>query len=283
MSRTLVFGASGFIGQELLLRLSGKITAISRSKIMDDSSSIKWCTGDLTKKETVLPPSLLAGAQVAYHLAANLENKPQVTQAIVTLCETLNVKRLIMLSQTGSKFAAQDPWHQQAYLSEAAAINSEIPEVILVRVPILVSKKKTSPFDLYLKEFFKFPFFYPIFKAKSECALVSVEDLSIYLEKLSKVEVSDPRNIIDLATSKFTMKSIMSHAVTQYALKPKIGLGHFLGGWLSALVDLWGKKQGRKAMRRSIYRAFAMESEKEALPSGLPKPRVYESIKDIYL
>ncbi|MEI8024840.1 MAG: NAD(P)H-binding protein [Pseudomonadota bacterium] len=283
MSRTLVFGASGFVGQELLLRLSGKITAISRAKIMDDSSSIKWCTGDLTKKETVLPANLLAGANTAYHLAASFESKPQVTEAIVTLCEKIGVKRLIMLSQTGCKFDGLDAWHKDSYIAEGVAINSVIPEVILVRVPILVSKKKTSPFDLYIKEFFKLPLFYPVFKAKSECALVSVEDLSIYLEKLSKTEVSEPRNIIDLATSKFTMKAIMSNALTQYALKPKIGLGHFLGSWLSALIDLWGRKQGRKAMRNSIYRALANQPDLEMVPSGVPNPRVYKSIKEIYL
>ena len=283
MSRTLVFGASGFVGQELLLRLSGKITAISRAKIMDDSSAIKWCSGDLTKKDTVLPAHLLAGANTAYHLAASFESKPQVTEAIVTLCEKLGVKRLIMLSQTGSKFGGMDAWHKDSYVAEGVAINSVIPEVIIVRVPILVSKKKTSPFDLYIKEFFKLPFFYPVFKAKSECALVSVEDLSIYLEKLLKAEVSEPRNIIDLATSKFTMKAIMSHALTQYAPKPKIGLGHFLGSWLSALIDLWGGKQGRKAMRHSIYRALAIQSDLEMIPSGIPNPRVYKSIKEIYL
>ncbi len=283
MSRTLVFGASGFVGQELLLRLSGKITAISRAKIMDDSSSVKWCSGDLTKKDTVLPANLLSGANTAYHLAANLENKPQVTETIVALCEKLGVKRLIMLSQTGSKFGGMDAWQKDPYIAERMAINSVIPEVIVVRVPILVSKKKTSPFDLYIKEFFRLPFFYPVFKAKSECALVSVEDLSIYLEKLSKAEVSEPRNIIDLATSKFSMKAIMSHALTQYALKPKIGLGHFLGSWLSALIDLWGRKQGRKAMRQSIYRALANQPEPELNPSGIPNPRVYKSIKEMYL
>ena len=282
MSRTLVFGASGFVGQELLSRLHGKVTAISRAKIMDDSSSVKWCSGDLTQGSSTLPQGLLTGAGVAYHLAANHHHKPQVTQTIVSLCEAHGVKRLIMLSETGSRFGASDEGFNQQYKAEGLAINSMIPEVIIVRVPLLVSKKKSSPFDLYIKEFFRFPLFYPIIRAKSQCALVSVEDLAIYLEKLSKSEVSEPRNIIDIATSQFTMKSIMSFALTQYSQKPKIGLGHIFGSLLGFMIDYWGRKSGRKTMRQNLNRALSTDSEALQLPSGLPKPKVYTSVQEVY-
>lgn len=283
MNRVLVFGASGFIGQSLLPRLDQNITAISRAKIMDDTKTIKWCTGDLTKDTTKLPHNLLQHASVAYHLGPLFSNVLTVAKNAIKIAEDSKVKRLVMVSLSGSHAHSHDPWHQGNYEAELVAINSSIPEVIIVRVPLLISRTNSdSKFELYVKGLLNLPLIYPIFRSKDKCFLAAVEDLAIYLSKLGNIEIYDPRNIIDFSTTQFSMAAIFSKVKVRHCKKKKLGLGSFVGVFVAKIIDFFTDGKGDRVKTRQMIQQIISSLPEAELPPGVPKPRLYKSVEDVY-
>jgi uncharacterized protein YbjT (DUF2867 family) len=283
MNRVLVFGASGFIGQALLPRLNQNVTAISRAKIMDDTKTIKWCTGDLTKESTKLPHNLIQHASVAYYLGPIFSNGLLVAKNAIKIAEESNVKRLIIISLLGSHVHSSDPWHQSNYESELIAINSAIPEVVIVRVPLLVSRTNSdSKFEVYMKGLMNLPLIYPVLRSKDKCSLAAVEDLAIYLSKLHNAEISDPRNIVDFATTQFSMKAIFSKVKIIHCKKKKLGLGSFLGAILAKAIDFFTDKRGDRIKTRQMIQHIIASRPENDVPPGVPNPRLYKSVEDVY-
>ena len=81
-SRTLLTGASGFIGKHLLQRLVAngqQVTALVRKTAdIRDLPGVKWCCGDSNDKQAL--SAALNDVAVVYHLAAIVPGKGSHTE-----------------------------------------------------------------------------------------------------------------------------------------------------------------------------------------------------------
>jgi len=282
LNKTVVFGASGFIGQALIPRIEGEVIALSKSKMMDDSKSVLWFSTDLTKEISQFPKELVYGAETAFHLAEDPHNNLKLSENIISIVESCFIKRLIVISLSGVDVEGTSRFHREKYMMEQLAINSLVPEVIIVRIPILISKNRNAQFDRYLAGYMKLPFIYPILGHKKDCPLLAVEDLSQYLARLGKLDSQDPRCIIDLATSRFTMKKIFLQTMRAASPKVKLGIPYFFGDWLGGLIDFSQRDRLERMKSRDFLRAMIQSSNEKEIPPGFPEPKFYDSFDDVY-
>lgn len=247
----LVTGASGFIGGRLIGGIANRcrsVVSMYRHRIPEPVANVFPVCSDLRTIELLGSP--LRGVDTVVHLAWEDEFEARshrdksinllLLKNLIYKMQEAGTRRLILLSHVGASALSKEVFLKDKYLMEQTAINSEIPQVTIIRSPMVMSGVIGE--DKYLGallNLLRFPLVYPLPVGKDKkFDIVSLNDLVEVLgDEIFRLE-DESRSMVELkSTNKYSMDQLMGYISKKYTKSHRLGLGTFAGRNLAKLFD----------------------------------------------
>ena len=258
---TMVTGAAGFIGQNLLSVLAARDlpgVAFYHQRVPECGESVYPVQGDITSDEDL--DRALRNVECVVHLAwsqgfkgpemasltggSDTENLRMI-RSLIKGMERAGTKRLVFMSANGAHLEAEDRFLQEKYFAESLIINSRIPEKIIIRAaPVWSGTGIRDRFVQSVMQLLKFPV-YPLPKSKTPLAPLHVKDLTATL--LSAIT----SNLVDVSAyvvsveggAHYQPREILKIVASEYVKKPQLPIGGFIGAYFAGLLERRGVKK----------------------------------------
>ncbi|MES2745744.1 MAG: NAD(P)H-binding protein [Bdellovibrionota bacterium] len=256
----LVVGSAGFIGKALMRKLSkdGRSAySLYHTHLPEPLTHITPIFADLLKPEQ-LETMVRQSDEVIYLAwsnplrslkaqAAPNNDSPNILMLrnLVHAMEQQGSRRIIFVSSLGASRFAESHYLKEKYMAESVIINSNIPEKILLRSPILYSDLNAKDkFVQSIESLMTMPWVYPIPKLTDKITPMHVNDLVETLIKLIEVPLPTPVQLIELIGKESLALDEIFKSVSQGIGKSHhVALKGFIG---DALTPLFEKLHGRK-------------------------------------
>lgn len=267
----LVTGSSGHLGQVLLKKLEQNnktIVALYKTKIPETGKSIFPVCCDIHSRELLMAP--LRGVQTVVHLAWKNEYEKEKSKvplekiltdsynikglkSLISAAEEQKVDKFIFISANGASMKAESFFLKEKYISEYLLINSKIPNVCILRPPIIISRDfEKDRFISAIKNIMRIPGMYPVPSDVREISAIFEQDMvEIIYDKIShpqkfkreiekivsneKIEVPELFRFVAskvIQSSKFAIKGSLADSIMRILENGKdqhnFNLRHFL-------------------------------------------------------
>ena len=183
----LVTGVSGYVGSCLLSRLArvdSSVLVLYRKSLPELLDRFFPVFSDLSDPELLKAP--LRGVKTVVHLAwegsfqgqegsgSSLEQTNNLSgmKNLISSAEKVGVQRFIFLSALGASEKSEDAFLREKYEAEHFLINSNIPEKVILRSPVVFGGEKSKDrFWASVHRLLKTPVFYPVPTKKKKIQL----------------------------------------------------------------------------------------------------------------
>lgn len=196
----LITGATGFVGRNLLKKLSNEGVRIrclvrDKSKITKNSGA-EVVQGDLSDKDIL--DKVTQNVDVVIHLAAIVKSSKQEefininvtgTENLIYACRKNNVKRVIYVSSLDATLAKTNMYGKTKALGENIIKNSGIDYIILR--PALIYGKGSKDIDMLAKVVRKYPVVPVIGNGQSKFQPIYIDDICQIIVKLIKSDIKN--------------------------------------------------------------------------------------------
>ena|GEM_PF-1571490 len=255
----LISGSAGFIGRNLLRRLSERsraCIALYRAHLPDPMAHALPVFGDLLRIEH-LPPAL-TGVDTVVHLAWNQSFRSRIEDALWGSEETVlasrnlemlrnllhsmeeaGTKRIIFMSVLGASRYAESLYLQEKYQAEVMILNSAIPEKIILRSAIAFGDiNYKDRLVTAIERLMRFPWFYPVPRSKEKLAPIHVSDLCAVIYRLVDHDLPEKAQILEVAgQQEFALEEIFRIVSQGIGKGTHIPLRGFLGEALTPIFE----------------------------------------------
>lgn len=234
-AKTLIIGASGFIGTNLvnsLLKEGSELKALSRdpNKISINDINLIKIKGDLELKETI--NSALEGVKTVYYLAHGMDTddknflEREVRQASNLASLLTKEQRVIYLGGIIPKDTLSE--HLESRMQVGQILASSAAETIEFRASIVVGDGSAS-YDMVRALVRRLPFILKTNWSEALCQPIALENTISYLIQAKSISVPQKNNIINIGgTSKLPYRELMSrYAYSQNLIRPTIEINSF--------------------------------------------------------
>lgn len=253
----LVTGGSGFIGKNLVKRLSAQgetVVSMYHHRLPEPMANVYPVCSDMSSAELIAAP--LRGVDTVVHLAwsggfSGPEGEvdwslksgkyPQNIGTIINLInamERAGTRRIIFVSAIGASRKADTPFLREKYLAEFFVLNSKIPEKIILRSTLVCGGANSDRFVQSVLGVMQYPGFYPVPNSKKMMSPLSVDDVSTVLAGLVQEGQVDPATVVEVTGQQaYKVEEVFKMISSQYARGSKIPLKGFLGDSLLPLFE----------------------------------------------
>lgn len=234
-AKTLIIGASGFIGTNLvksLLKEGSELKALSRdpNKISVTDKNLSKIKGDLELKETI--NSALEGVVTVYYLAHGMDTddknflEREVRQASNLASLLTKEQRVIYLGGIIPKDTLSE--HLESRMQVGQILAASAAETIEFRASIVVGDGSAS-YDMVRALVRRLPFILKTNWSEALCQPIALENAISYLIQAKNISVPQKNNIINIGgTSKLPYRELMSrYAYSQNLIRPTIEINSF--------------------------------------------------------
>ena len=249
----LVAGGSGFIGKNLVKRLSKNgetVVSMYHHSLPEPMQNVFPVCSDLSSVELLGAP--LRGVNTVVYLAwensfvgpnqpwdvdfsvQNYPNNVRMLNNLLRAMEQAKTRRIVFLSANGAKKSAKNPFLKEKYHAELVVLNSSIPEKVILRPTIVCGDKGSHDrFIQSILALMRFPWFYPVPAAKQKINPLHVNDVVDILEKLLKLNMKDPCAILEtIGKESYQVEELFRLVAQSYNGKPRIQIRGVIGDWL---------------------------------------------------
>ncbi len=258
-SPILITGSAGFIGRNLLRRLSDRNTptvGLYRAHLPDPMARVTPVFADLLRIEH-LPPTL-GDVETVVHLAWNQSFRSRIEDALwgpeetvlasrnlemlrnlIQSMEEAKTPRLIFMSVLGASRHAKTLYLQEKYQAELMVLNSKIPEKIILRSAIAFGDiNYKDRLVTAIERLMRFPWFYPVPRSKEKLAPIHVSDLCEIVLRLIDMVLPNQAQIIEVAgQQEFALEEVFRIVSQGIGKGAHIPLKGFLGEALTPLFE----------------------------------------------
>ena len=285
VSPVLITGSSGFIGGRLVRNIAERrvpVVAMYYHRLPDAVPNVFPICSDMSSPELLATP--LRGVETVYHLAwdsssANgserdvtwevdsnkLPKNVQVARNLFAAMERAGTKRLILVSSIGAKRTASERFLREKYLTEFYALNSKIPERIIVRPSVVFGRDgQNDPFVRSIVRVMRFPIVYPVPCSKGLLAPIDVEDLVKVLATLHTAELKQPCAMLEVTGAEaYKVSDVFRLVSARYAKGARIPLPGALGNSLLSFFERDSRKGAVAAPKLRDYLVLASKGDRE--------------------
>lgn len=272
MAATLITGGSGYIGQNLVQKLSKKkqvIIPLYRRRIPQPEGNIYPINVDLNDRELLLAP--LRGVNTVIHLAwiRSIVSPQDPVRPSTNLCilsnllgamEKVGTSRIIFVSAIGACKNTDNSFLKEKYEAEHLILNSKVREKVILRSSIVFGGSREGGFVESIRRVMRMPMFYPVPASNAKINPLHIDDLTSVIANCCDVKMYDSSAIVDITGGEaYKISDIFKIVSQHYFQGRKIPIGIALGDFI---VNLYERKMEEDSPRLKHYLSFGSLLEK---------------------
>lgn len=261
----LVTGSAGFIGREVVNRLSAagrQLVSMYHHRLPESSTGLFPFASDLSSPDLLAAP--LRGIDTVIHLAWNhghpnegasntnlsKENRSKSVQNrygnifllknLITAIEKAGNKRIIFVSCLGASRKTPNQFLLEKYLCELLIINSEIPQKIIIRSASVLSAPGSNDRTIQsLLQTMKCPGVYALPDSSASVSPIVLKDLvDIICSSVDSEAISEVPTILEIeGRESFKIGELFRMINSKYSSTSKIPIRGTLGKSLLKLIE----------------------------------------------
>lgn len=303
---TMVVGGSGFVGRHLVNRLSEEeksVVSLYHRRLPEPLAHVYPVCSDLSSVDLLAAP--LRGVKTVYYLAwensfisssdplqfdldfSKCSHNISMFNNLLRAMEVAGTQRLIFLSTLGAGRRASTNFLKEKYLAEFAALNSNIPEKLILRSGVVFSENiGEDPLLSSISDLMKFPGVYPVPSFKGRLFPLNINDLVDILVKLGSLELDEKAGVFEVSgQDSISVSELFKIIADKYTKGTRIKLSGIFGEKLLPLFEKHHRR-GDPAIRPSIRDYLSIEHElDEQMNFNNPLcdvfPKRFKSIRDV--
>lgn len=279
-----ITGASGFVGNQLLMTLSEKkrtIKALYRSSLPEAGNAFHLHQCDILQAED----NPFKDVKCVVHLAQDTrknEDSLGMLRKVLCWCEQAKVQRLVFLSYLGASEKSHFPKIKEKFIGEQLVLNASIPQRLVVRAPVLFREGQENYLLKKISLVTRYPWFFPVAHEKRKIFILHVSDLCKQLFKVINTNFSLNMVVLPILGKAYSYEDVLQAYAKGVLGKAKFPLRgvfalpfHFVGehfaqpkeklpSW-EELFCLSGVKEVEKDLWNKVYTEKPDSSEKLSL------------------
>jgi NADH dehydrogenase len=278
---TMVVGGSGFIGRHLVKRLSeeeNSVVSVYHRRLPEPLAHVYPVCSDLSSIDLLAAP--LRGVKTVYYLAwensfisssdplhfdldfSKCSHNISMFNNLLRAMEHAGTQRLIFLSTLGAGRKASTNFLKEKYLAEFAALNSSIPEKLILRSGVVFSESiADDPLLSSISDLMKFPLFYPVPSFKGRLFPINISDLVDILMKLGTLDLTEKSGVFEVSgQDSISVSELFKIIADKYTKGTRIKLSGIFGDKLLPLFEKHHRR-GDPTLRPSIRDYLSIEHQ----------------------